>query len=219
MINGTVFFNMNVARDECYTTSAESDKLVNYLTENNLINKSMLIWLPFDNELSNIYKSLHQAGYKTILTNLELGLDFYTTEPQEWDVIITNPPFSGRTKLMHRLLSFGKPFIILQATQFFNNQHAVNCLCEFSDDFQFILPRSRMNFLTFNEKENIIKSSKNGASFYSFWLCYKMNLKKSFNAIKDNGKEKIVEKYYQQGNVVKDNHLTLFNYLEKGGSI
>lgn len=209
--------NMRFARDECYTTAAESNKLVDYLTQNNLIDKKSIIWLPFDNELSNIYKALKTSGYTTILSNLELGLDFYNYEPKQWDIIISNPPFSNRTQLMNRLLSFGKPFIILQGTQFFNNQYAVNHLCQYSDDFQFLLPRSRMNFLTYNETENVVKTSKNAASFYSFWLCYKMNLDKTFNSLKDNGKEKHVEMYDSVGNVIKDNHYSLFTYLDKKG--
>ena len=81
----------------------------------------------------------------------------------------------------------------------FNNQFAVNYLCEFSDDFKFLLPRSRMSFLTYKEDENIIRNDRNGASFYSFWLCYKTTLKKPFNQLKDSGKEREIERYDEQG--------------------
>lgn len=210
-----IYQEMRFAKDECYTTRAESDKLIEYLTNNKIINKCMLIWLPFDNELSNIYRSLSFFGYKTILSNLELGLDFYRYEPKEWDIIITNPPFSNRTKLINRLLKLNKPFIILQATQFFNNQSAVNNVCESSNDFKFIMPKSRMAFLTYNEKEDIIKSGKNGTAFYSFWLCYKTLLKDTFNSLDNSGKEKSVEKYNINGNIIIDNHWNLFNLINK----
>lgn len=206
-----IYQEMRIAKDECYTTKAESDKLVKYLIENNLIDKSKIIWLPFDNELSNLYKSLKEKGYKTTLSNLELGLDFYTYEPKEWDLIITNPPFSGRTNLMKRLLSFKKPFIILQATQFFNNQSATNCLCENSNEFKFLFPQSRMSFLTYNEEENIVKSGKNGTAFYSFWLCYKISLPQVFNLLPNSGKEGQLENLDIYGNVIVDNHWNLFN--------
>jgi hypothetical protein len=219
MSNKNVYRDMgkSVFSDECYTTRAESDKIVSYLIENNLLSKNMIVWCPFDNELSNIYKSLKTLwGGDITLTNLEMGLDFYNYEPEKWDIIISNPPFKGRTNLMNRLIKLDKPFIILQATQFFNNQFAVNYLCEFSDDFQFILPRSRMNFITYNPERDILCSSKNGAAFYSFWLCYKVGLEQTFNNISDSGKEREVEEYDKQGNVIIDNHMDLFNYAKKG---
>ena len=207
-----VYKDMRLARDECYTTHNEALKMVEYITVNNIVSKNDVIWLPFDNEFSNIYKTLKQHDYNIVMTNLENGQDFYIYQPEKWDIIITNPPFSGRTNLMNRLISFDKPFIILQATQYFNNQFAVNYLCNYSDDFKFLMPRSRMSFLTYKEDENIIRSDKNGASFYSFWLCYKTKLTKTFNQILDSGKEREIEKYDEWGNVIEDNHKSLFNY-------
>lgn len=207
-----IYQEMRKAKDECYTTAVESTKLIDFLENEKLIHKDMIIWLPFDTEISNIYKVLNSKGYKTTLSNLEIGLDFYTYQPPHFDIIISNPPFSGRTDLLKRLLSFEKPFIILQATQFFNNQTAVNTLCEYPNDFKFIMPRSRMNFLVYKEDEDVIKSSKNGTAFYSFWLCYKIPLKSTFNTLKDNGGEKDVEKYDKNGDLIVDNHRNIFNY-------
>ena len=153
------------------------------------------------------------GGYNVMLSNLENGLDFYDYEPEKWNLIITNPPFSERSKLLKRLVSFGKPFIILQAIQFFNNKNAIKLLC--TNEFRFILPEDRMNFLTYNEKEDIIKSSKNSCAFYSFWLCYKLPLMNVFNYIESNGKEREIEAYDKNGNIIIDNHMNLFNYKEK----
>lgn len=207
---------MRIARDECYTTSNEAQKLVKYIEENEIVSKQDIVWLPFDNEFSNIYKALTKNGFKVVMTNLENGQDFYLYQPEQWNIIITNPPFSGRTNLMARLMSFDKPFIILQATQYFNNQFAVNYLCEFSDDFKFLLPQSRMNFLMYQTKENIISSVKAGNAFYSFWLCYKTKLTKTFNQLLDSGKEREIEKYDEQGNVIEDNHMNLFTLDDRG---
>jgi hypothetical protein len=204
-----VYSNMNFAKDECYTTKSEAEKLCKYLTDNKMISKDLIIWMPFDNELSNIYKSFEKNGYKIELSNLELGLDFYNYEPKKWDIIITNPPFSKRTNLMKRLVGFGKPFIILQATQFFNNQFCVNMLSK--HDFKFILPSCRMNFLTYNKEKNRVISSKNGTAFYSFWLCHKIGLSKIFNKLENSGKESDVEEYQINGNVIEESHMNLFN--------
>ena len=51
-------FYQGVYSDECYTTTCESEKLVDFIIKNNLISKDKIIWLPFDNEYSNIYIAL-----------------------------------------------------------------------------------------------------------------------------------------------------------------
>ena len=218
MSNNNVYRDMgkSVFSDECYTTHAESDKIIDYLIDKNILTNNLIVWLPFDNEYSNIYKSLNNKwNGKIIMSNLEMGLDFYNYQPEKFDIILSNPPFKGRTNLFKRLHDLDKPFIILQATQMFNNQYAVNYLCDYSDKYQFILPRSRMNFITFDPDRDRLRSSKNGAAFYSFWLCYKVNLKKTFNSILDNGRERETEEFDKQGNIIIENHRNLFNVGEK----
>jgi hypothetical protein len=212
MMAHDIYADMRIAHDECYTTYNEAEKLVKFIEEHHLVSKTDIVWLPFDNDFSNIYKALTNHGFNIVMTNLENGQDFFIYQPEKWDIIITNPPFSGRTNLMNRLISFEKPFIILQATQFFNNQFAVNYLCQYSNDFKFILPRSRMSFLIYKQEENIVRNDRNGASFYSFWLCYKTNLKQTFNQLPDSGNERIIERYDEQGNVIENNHMNLFNF-------
>lgn len=210
-----IYTKMNIKKDECYTSYCEAEKLVNYLTVNKVIKKDSKIWLPFDNCLSNIYKAFINYGYTNlILSNLELGLDFYYYMPKDFDFIISNPPFSGRTNLLNRLLDIDKPFIILQGTQFFNNQYAVKYLCNLQQYFQFIMPRSRMNFLMYDTNENIIRSGKSSAAFYSFWLCYKINLSEVFNFLPDSGKEKTIERFDIEGNIIKDNHYSLLSFID-----
>ena len=41
------------------------------------------------------------------------GQDFFEFEPNEWDIIVSNPPFSVKDKVLERLYSFNKPFAIL----------------------------------------------------------------------------------------------------------
>lgn len=205
-----------LVNDEAYTTYNEALKLINYLLKLNIIKSNMKIWLPFDNELSNIYKALLEMwGGQIILSNLEIGLDFYLYQPDEFDLIITNPPFSNRTNLFNRLHDLDKPFIILNSTMMFNNQSVIEKLCLYSNKYTFVMPRTRMKFLRYDEETNTVKTSKYGASFYSFWLAYKVKLPETFNYIKDTGNETVIEKLDIEGNAIIDNHLNLFNYFDK----
>lgn len=206
--------------NEAYTTKCESDKLVDFIIERKAIPFNTKIWLPFDTKLSRIYQSLKEKGFTNlILTNLENGEDFYLIEPKEWDMIITNPPFSNRTQLFHRLFSFGKPFIILQGQQMWNNYNAVNYLCKYDGEIAFLLPERRMRFMT--EKDGRVHTHRTQASFYSFWLTYKISWGGGvFIRLLDNGREKELEILDLNGNPILDNHFNLFsfNWKEQGNN-
>ena len=53
------------AKDECYTTTNEANKLVNWLTDHGIISKSTAVWCPFDTELSAIYRELTKGGVRS----------------------------------------------------------------------------------------------------------------------------------------------------------
>lgn len=77
------------------------------------ISKDKVIWCPFDEEWSAFYRRLKELGYKVIRSSLAECQDFFTYEPSEWDIIVSNPPFSIKDKVLERLYSFNKPFAIL----------------------------------------------------------------------------------------------------------
>lgn len=49
-----------VTNDEAYTTYNEAKKVIKYLLDLNIIKPGIKIWLPFDNEISNIYRALQK---------------------------------------------------------------------------------------------------------------------------------------------------------------
>lgn len=71
-----VYKDMRIARDECYTTFNEAEKLVRYINEKGLVKSNEIIWMPFDNDFSNIYKAFKKYGFNVIISNLEQGQDF-----------------------------------------------------------------------------------------------------------------------------------------------
>jgi len=159
---------LNPKNIDCYTKQEDANQLVRYLEKNDLIREGMVIWLPFGDKGRAIDKAL--AKYKPIATDT----DFYTTN-QVCDIIISNPPFSGRTKLIKSLLSRGIPFIILQSITAFNNSTFRTMCMNHSKDISFVFPEKRMSF----------EGKKDTVSFYSFWFCYKINNLQTFNSIKD----------------------------------
>lgn len=168
MNDNKVYIKMNKPFDEIYTKLSDAQELVKYLKDNNIIDSNTKIWLPFNDwQASNISKALTDNGY----INQKLTKDDFYNLNESCDIIISNPPFSKRTKLFTRLMELDKPFILLQPIQAFNNNSFVKMLCEKSNDFGFLCPKSRMGFIV-----NGIEKDKTTA-FYSFWLCYKTKIK------------------------------------------
>ena len=115
MING--HGTSNKKSDECYTPKYAVLPLLKYL------NKNLKIWCPFDKENSEYVKVFKEKGYKVIYSHIENGEDFFKYEPKEYDIIISNPPFSLSFEILKRLYNFGKPFIMLMPLKYLQAKH------------------------------------------------------------------------------------------------
>lgn len=85
------------------------------------IPKDKIIWLPFDTEESNFTKVFKENGYKVIFTHIRNGQNFYNYEPEKWDIIVSNPPFTNKRCIFERALSFNKPFALLMTNTWLND--------------------------------------------------------------------------------------------------
>lgn len=145
--------------DECYTPRYVVEAILPYL------DKSKIYWLPFDNEDSEFVKVLKENNFKYINSHIDFGLNFYEYEPNEWDIIISNPPFTNKRKIFERALSFNKPFALLMSNTWLNDS-APKVL--FKDkDLQLIMFRNRIKFLNNGIVNNKITFS---SSFYCWNL-------------------------------------------------
>ena len=97
----------NKETDECYTPYYAVYPLLKYLK------KDKIIWCPFDNECSEYVKTFKENGFKVIFSHIKEGEDFFEHEPKDYDIIVSNPPFSLADKILNRLYKLRKPFIIL----------------------------------------------------------------------------------------------------------
>ena len=93
--------------NELYTPYYAVDHIVKYLP------KDKIIWCPFDENWSAFYNRLKEEGYNVVRSSLAEGQNFFNYEPEKWDIIVSNPPFSIKDKVLERLYSFNKPFAVL----------------------------------------------------------------------------------------------------------
>ena len=107
-------------------------------------------------------------------------LDCLEEEPENWDFLITNPPFNGNKKFIKRAIELNKPFAFLIRLEHLGGVEACSLFKDL--DFQIIIPEKRINYLTPKK----LKGEKVGGSlFHSIWFTYGLNLPKQINYIKE----------------------------------
>lgn len=108
--------SMKTKNDERYTPPCLVEVIVKYIPKNKIV------WCPFDTEDSEFVRVLRENKIKVVNSHIWEGKDFFSYEPKKWDLIISNPPFSCKLKVLERLYNFGKPFAILMGLPVLNYQ-------------------------------------------------------------------------------------------------
>jgi hypothetical protein len=61
----------------------------------------------------NLTKALKRYGFRVIGSDILSGKDFLKWQPEKWDCIVTNPPYSLRYEFIKRAYELGKPWAML----------------------------------------------------------------------------------------------------------
>lgn len=151
---------------------ANKDK-VEYYTDPNIW-KSILKFVPKNKKIwSPFFNKEQPDSYKTQQKLKELGLDLLDNKPDFFEylyknsVVIDNPPFDKKRKIIERLVKNDIPFILLMPNNIFSIKY-IKQYCLDSKEFQFIMPLNRIKFTT---------NSHNGTTIHTCFLCYKIGLK------------------------------------------
>lgn len=130
--------NRTKSGDDMFTPFYAVEPIVKY------ISKDKKIWMPFDEEWSAFYQRFKELGYSVIRSSLSDGQNFFTYEPDEhYDIIISNPPFSEKDKVLKRLYELNKPFAILLPV---NSIQGTNRYKYFKNGIQMLVFDARMGF-------------------------------------------------------------------------
>ena len=143
--------------DECYTYRYAVEPLLEFLEPY----KDKVIWCPFDTEESEFVKVFKEHGFNVVNSHIDNGQDFYEYEPEHFDLIVSNPPFTNKTKMFERVLSFNKPFAILMSVLYLNDGTPYRLFKDI--DLQLLLFPKRMTF------KNQVQVNK--ISFMSCYFC------------------------------------------------
>jgi len=151
MTNGFLFTSKG-KNDECYTPRYGVEPLLEFLPRF----KEKIIWLPFDDEESEFVKCFRENGYKIVNSHIRTGQDFYFYEPEEWDLIVSNPPFTNKKDIFKRAIGFNKPFCLLMSLTWLNDSTPKKLFRD--KGLQLLMFEERMTFKG-QEKDKINFSS------------------------------------------------------------
>lgn len=143
--------------DNFYSKKDVWEKIINYIP------KDKIIYEPFYGD-GKSGEHLKELGCKNVIHQ---DVDFFNND-FEYDLIVTNPPFSIRRKILTKLKEIDKPFIVLLPSSIIN---AVWFRNYFKESLQVIIP-DKLNF------EHADKNEKFNFNWGIYYYCYKMNLPK-----------------------------------------
>lgn len=111
--------------DCCYTPDYAVRPLLKHLEKF----KGKTIWCPFDTEESEYVKILIAEGHKVIYNHIDTGDNFYdfgdglfAKDIPDFDLIVSNPPFHNKARLVERVVNFDKPFALLLPMTWLNDR-------------------------------------------------------------------------------------------------
>jgi hypothetical protein len=125
------------------------------------------IWEAFYGD-GNSGNYLKELGYDVI----HESIDFFTEQPNEWDIIVSNPPFSKSKEVMSKMLEYDKPFIMIMPSSKINTTYFRTWK---DKGLQIIIPRKRIHFVKLVDGK-VPDNWKNACNFDCFYYCYKMDL-------------------------------------------
>lgn len=153
----------NSGNDEFYTPKYAVLPILKYVKSNSTI------WCPFDTEESLFVKTFIENGHNVIFSHLSCGKDFFTCDIPECDYIISNPPYSKKAEVFHRLFQIGKPFgMLVGVVGLFESSDRFNMFK--NNDFEIMYMNKRVAYFK-DYKEQ--KPSLN-PPFSSVYLCKDM---------------------------------------------
>ncbi|WP_312175170.1 tRNA (adenine-N(6)-)-methyltransferase [Chryseobacterium sp.] len=123
--------------DECHTPGYAVLPIIEYIPQD------AIVWCPFDTQESRFVSEIAKEN-KVEFSHIRNGQDFYYYEPEKWDVIISNPPYTNKRKIFERCLEFNKPFALLMSNTWLNDAAPKQLFMD--KDLQLLMFDKRIKF-------------------------------------------------------------------------
>ena len=127
-------------------------------------NTTLFVGDVIDNETSAFYNTFKENGYITMRSSLKDGQDFFDCQVPYCDVVISNPPFSQKDKVLERLYAFGKPFAMLMPVASLQGQARFKM---FQQGLELLVFDKRIDYYTRGDFDK----PRKGVHFGSAYFC------------------------------------------------
>lgn len=158
----------NKASDEVYTPAYAIYPLIKYikLYMQSHQKDNLTIWCPFDLDFSKYVQVLSNIeNVKVIFSHIDRGENFFFYEPKEdYDIIISNPPFSCKDDVLKRLYELNKPYAMLLPIPTLQGQARF----PYMQNIQYLGFDKRINYY----KDISMTKTQDGVSFGSCYICH-----------------------------------------------
>ena len=146
----------NSASDECMTPYYAVDPLVKYIP------KGKKIWCPFDKAWSAFVQILKKDNI-VLYSHIDEGQDFFNYQPDDFDLIISNPPFSVKDQVLERCYTLGKPFALLLPVNSIQGKKRVKMFQAYG--LELLIFDTRINYHTRGNSERTAKANHFGSAY------------------------------------------------------
>ena len=136
--------------DECYTPAYGVWPIIKYIPS------GAIVWCPFDKKESEFVRIISRTHHVE-RSHIDDGLDFFDYEPDKWDVIVSNPPFTNKRAFFERAISLQKPFALIMSNTWLNDAAPKEIFGECG--LQLLMFDKRMRFKNNGTIENKITFS------------------------------------------------------------
>lgn len=144
-MNSKVLMYSKGNNDECYTPAYGVEPILEFIPS------GAIVWCPFDTEESEFVKHISHTN-PVVHSHIHAGQDFFEYEPEKWDVIISNPPFTNKRRFFERALSFNKPFALIMTNTWLNDAAPKQLFMK--KDLQLLMFDKRMRFVSPDGRDN-----------------------------------------------------------------
>ena len=110
-LNGSAFNE----KDEYYTPKMMVDVILPFIP------KGSTVWCPFDTQESEFVYGFKE-NHNVIHSHIWEGKSFFDYEPDNYDFIVSNPPFTAKLNVLKRLYKLNKPFAMILPLPILNYQ-------------------------------------------------------------------------------------------------
>jgi len=128
--------------DEQYTPKEWVELLIPHIEHL----KDKIIRCPFDKADSQFVIVLKEHGFKVVYSHIDYGQNFFEYQPKEWDVIISNPPYTNKRKYWERCLELWKPFALLLPLNILSDSMINVTMKNRGGGMWLLIPQKRMRF-------------------------------------------------------------------------